>query len=71
MHIATCPLSNVLLEVVCCCFPRNDILENLTLFVGSDFISLPIFMFVSPAVSEIRELNHKKKNSELRHFLGI
>ena len=51
----------------------------MTLFIGSQsFISLPIFMFVNAAVSEIRELNQNKKkektkNSEinLRPFLGI
>ena len=43
-------------------------LHTMTLFVGSQsFISLPSFMFVSTAVSEIRELNQnkKKKNSEI------
>ena len=50
----------------------------MTLFVGSQsFISLPSFMFVSAAVSELRESNQnkeKKKNSEivnLTPFLGI
>ena len=64
MHIHA--LYNVLLEVVSCCFPRNEvyILLKMTLFVG--FISLPSFMFVSAAVSEIHELNqNKKKNSEI------
>ena len=44
-------------------------------FVGSQsFISLPSFMFVSAAVSEIRESNQKKKtdkekkNSEIDYF---
>ena len=66
----TCPLYNVLLEVVRCCFPRN----KLPMFVGSQsFISLPSFMFVSAAVSEIRELREKekkkkKKNSEIDYF---
>ena len=47
LHAHTCPLCNVLLEVGCCCFPRNDILLNLTFFVGSqNFISLSSFMFV-------------------------
>ena len=51
------------------------------MFVGSQsFISLPSFMFVSAAVSEIRELKKEKekekKNSEmaisnLTPFLGI
>ena len=72
MHI-TCPLYNVLLEVVCCCFPRNDIFLNMTLFVGSQsFISLPSFMCVSAAVSELRESNQKEKeeknNSEIGYF---
>ena len=72
MHI-TCPLYNVLLEVVCCCFPRNNL--NMPMFVGSSssFISLPSFMFVSAVVSEIRELKEKekkkeKKNSEIDYF---
>ena len=43
---------------------------NMTLFVGShSYISPPSFMFVSAAVSEIRELNlEKKKNSEIGYF---
>ena len=41
------------------------ILLNMTLFIGSQsFISLPSFMLVNAAVSEIRELNQNKKNSE-------
>ena len=66
MHI------HVLLEVVCCCFPRNNMLLNMPMFVGSQsFISLPSFMFVSAVVSEIRELKEKKKkkkNSEIDSF---
>ena len=66
----------VLLEVVCCCFPRKNILLNMMLFIGSQsFISPPSFMFVSlSAVSEIRELNQNKKkketekNSEIGYF---
>ena len=40
------------------------------MFVGlQSFISLPSFMFVSPVVSEIRELKEKKeKNSEIDYF---
>ena len=35
-------------------------------FVGSQsFISPPSFMFVSAMISEIRELNQNKKNSEI------
>ena len=74
----TCPLWNVLLEVVCCCFPRNNILLNMPMFVGSQsFISLPSFMFVSAVVSEIceskekekeKEKKKKKKNSEIDYF---
>ena len=68
----TCPLYNVLLEVVCC---RNNILLNMPMFVGSQsFISLPSFMFVSAVVSEIRELKEKKEKlsiSNLTPFLGI
>ena len=68
----TCPLYNVLLEVVCCCFPRNNILLNMPMFVGSQsFISLPSFMFVSAVVSEIcesKEKEKKKKNSEIDYF---
>ena len=47
----------------------------MTLFVGSQsFISLPSFMHVSAAVSELRESNHnkkekkEKKNSEIGYF---
>ena len=67
LHAHTCPLYNLLLEVVCCCFPRNNILLNMPMFIGSQsFISLPSFMFVSAVDSEIRELKEKeKKNSEM------
>ena len=50
------------------------ILLNMPMFIGSQsFISVPSFMFVSAAVSEIRELNRKKKeekknNSEIDYF---
>ena len=69
----TCPLYNVLLEVVCCCFPRINCLHtlNMPMFVGSQsFISLPSFMFVSAVVSEICESKEKKKkkNSEIDYF---
>ena len=70
--ICTCPLYNILLEVVGCCFPRNDILLNMMLFVRSQsYISPQNFMFVSTVVSEIRELNQnkrKEKNSEIGYF---
>ena len=67
LHAHTCPLYNVLLEVVCCCFPRNKLFAYMTMFVGSQsFISLPSFMFVSTPVSGIREWRQKKqKNSEI------
>ena len=44
---------------------------HIPMFVGlQSFISLPSFMFVSAAVSEIRESNRKKekKNSEIDYF---
>ena len=65
----TCPFYNVLLEVVCR-FPRNNILLNMPMFVGSQsFISLPSFMFVSAVVSEICGSKEKKeKNSEIDYF---
>ena len=41
----------------------------MTLFIRSQsYISPPCFMFVSAAVSEIHELNQKKKNSEIGYF---
>ena len=54
-------------QVVCCCFPRNDILLNMTFIVSHSSICLPSF---NAAVSEIRELNRKekKKNSEVDYF---
>ena len=64
-------LYNVLLEVVCCCFPSNNILLNIPMFVGSQsFISLPSF---SAVVSEICESKEKEKekekeNSEIDYF---
>ena len=59
----------IMLKVGCCCFPRNDILLNMTLLVGSHrvYISPPSFMFVSATVSEIHELN-QNKNSEIGYF---
>ena len=72
LHMHTCPLFNVLLEVGCCCFPS---VLNMVLFVGSQsYISPPSFMFVSLAVSEICELNQnkkrkkEKKNSEISYL---
>ena len=59
------------------CSPRNNILLNMPMFVGSQsFISLPSLVFVSAPVSEIREWKQeekKKKNSvsNLRPFVGI
>ena len=48
------------------------ILLNMSMFVGSQsFVSLPSFMFVSAAVSELCELNQnkkEKKNSEIGYF---
>ena len=42
---------------------------NTTLFVGSQsYISPLIFMFGSAAVSEIHELNQKKKKKEIDYF---
>ena len=52
MHICTCAIKNVLAETVFCGFPRNKVVLTMTVFVMS--ISLPSFMFVSAAVSEIR-----------------
>ena len=72
LHAHTCPLYNVLLEVVCCAFPRNKLFTNMPMFVASQsFISLPSFMFVSAVVSEIRDLKkekEKEKNSEMGLF---
>ena len=70
LHPHTCPLYNVLLEVV---FQQNEFL-NKTLFVGSQsFISLTSFMLVNAVVSEVCELNRnkekkKKKKSEIDYF---
>ena len=56
------------------------IILTMTMFVTSQsFISLPSFMFVSAAVSEIHDLNQNKKekkttnlqNGNLPPFLGI
>ena len=68
MYQVTCTymsLYNVLLEVVVV-FQEM----NMTLFVGSQsVISLPSFMFVSAAVSEIHELNqNKRKKNSVRTF---
>ena len=59
-------------------FQEINCLLNMPMFVGSQsFISLPSFMFVSAAVSEIRESNRKKKEKKnsvsnyLTPFLGI
>ena len=43
---------------------------NMTLFIGSQsFISLPSFMFVGSAFSEIRESNRKKEEEEEKNNL--
>ena len=43
----------------------------MTFFVGSQsYISPPSFMFVSAAVSEIHELNQKKKKKEKNSEIG-
>ena len=64
----TCPLYNVLLEVVLLLFSKKYIvyiLLNMPMFVGSQsFISLPRFMFVSAVVSEICESKEKEKEKE-------
>ena len=61
----TCTYMHVLLDVGCCCFPRNDIFLNMMLFVGSQsFISLPSFMFVSAAVSEQHKSNQNMEKEE-------
>ena len=68
LHAHICPLYNVLFEVVVV-FQEIHTL-NMPMFVGSQsFISLPSFMFVSAAVSELRESNqNKEKNSEIDYF---
>ena len=58
-------------------FQEIQYLHNFTMFVTSQsFISLPGFMFVSAAVSEIHDLNQNKKekkfeNGNLPPFPGI
>ena len=51
---------------------QGSIYLNMMLFIGSQsFISLPSFMFVSSAVSELCELNlnkKEKKKSEIGYF---
>ena len=47
----TCPLYNVLFEVVCCCFPRNKLFKH----AYARRVTELRFMFVSAVVSEIRE----------------
>ena len=66
MHTHTCPVYNILLEVVCCCFPNClHILLNMILFVGSHSYIFPLsFMHVSAVVSEIHELNQNKKKKK-------
>ena len=51
-------------------FSVKYIILTMTVFVGSQsFISLPSFMFVGAAVSEIRESNkEKKKNLQNGYF---
>ena len=60
LHSHTCPLYNVLLEVVVVVFQEKNCL-NITLSQSS--ISLPSFTFVNAAVSEIRELNQNKEKN--------
>ena len=67
MHIHA-PFIMYCLRLFVVAFQDVYILLNMPTFVGSQsFISPPSFMFVSAAVSEIRELNQneKEKNSEI------
>ena len=72
IHVYTCPLYNVFLDAFVVVFQEivHIFQFNMTLFVGSQsFISLPSFMFVSAAVSELRESNqNKEKKSEIGNF---
>ena len=69
----SCPLYNVLLELL---FSKKEIvyiLLNMPMFIGSQsFISQPSFMCVSAAVSELCESNQNKKkeknSSEIGYF---
>ena len=48
-------------------FSEKYIILTMSMFVGSrSFISLPSFMFVGAAVSEIRELNRNKEEKNLQ-----
>ena len=66
IHIS---IKNVLAETVLCGFPRKYsvyIILTVTMFVTSQsFISLPCFMFVSAAVSEIHGLEPEQEGEEV------
>ena len=63
MHIRTCPLYNVLLEVVCWCFP--NCLYTFKLAYVCRVTELHLSTKFHAVVSEIRELKEKKKRNRL------
>ena len=66
----TYAIKNVLAKTVFLWFSKKYRVYNLTMtmFVTSQsFISLPSFMFVSAAVSEIHDLNQNKKENNLQN----
>ena len=76
MHIATYAIKSVLAETVFLWFSKKYsvyIILTMTMFVMSQsFISLPSFMFVSAAVSEIHDLNqNKEKKNNLQMVISI
>ena len=72
MHIL-CPLYNVLLDIVCCCFPNcifklGTVRQVTELHLSTKF---HVGQTDSAAVSELRESNQnkeKEKNSEIDYF---
>ena len=67
-YVYTYAIKNVLAEIVFLWFSKKYsvyIILTMTMFVTSQsFISLPSFMFVSAAVSEIHDLNQDKEKFE-------
>ena len=62
LHPHTYAIKNVLAEIVFCKKYSVYIILTMTMFVMSQsFISLPSFMFVSAAVSEIHDLNQQEE----------
>ena len=67
LHAHTYANQNVLAETFFVVSREMQCLHNFVFVGPRSFISLPSFMFVSTAVSEIRESNRNKKKKNLQN----